>query len=74
MTTLFMATKQDIERISLFLADYMDSSSAEDWDVYIKEFMRTPLNGTEYAKVRENAREIVKGRRTPVMDAMKDSK
>jgi len=74
MNRVNVATKQDIERISLILAEYMESSSAEDWDKYIKEFMRTPLNSMELAKVREDAREIVNGRRTPVMDAIKDCK
>lgn len=66
-----MATKQDIEKLALALAKYMESSKVSDWEAWIQEFMKTPLNSMEYAKVREDARSITIARQTPVMKELK---
>jgi hypothetical protein len=66
-----VATKQDIERLALFLATYMETSKVSDWEKWIDAFMKSPLNPQEYAKVREDARKIVERRQSPVMKEMK---
>jgi hypothetical protein len=66
-----MATKQDIERLALFLATYMETSKIADWERWIDAFMKAPLNAQEYAKVREDARKIVDRRQSPVMRELK---
>jgi hypothetical protein len=66
-----MATKQDIEKLSLALAKYMESGTIRDWETWIQEFMRAPLTSMEYAKVREEAKKITLGRQSPVMQQMK---
>jgi hypothetical protein len=73
MTTkeLSIATKQDIERLALFLATYMETSKIVDWERWLEEYMKAPLNSQEYAKVREDARRIVEKRQSPVMKEMK---
>ena len=69
-----MATKQDIERLALSLATYMETCDGHDWERWIADFKSTPMVKLEYAKVREMAKEIVEKRNSPVMRELKGSK
>jgi hypothetical protein len=66
-----VATRQEIDKLADKLAIYMETQSTLDWDSWMGEFMTTPLVSSEYAKVREMAKEIKKGRETPVIKELR---
>ena len=66
-----MATKQEIEKLALSLAQYMETSTTQSWDKWLRDFMKAPLTSQELALVRESAREITERRKSPVLREMK---
>jgi hypothetical protein len=66
-----VATSQQIRSLASCLATYMQNTKFESWDVWIEEFISTPLNEKEYDEVRKLARIYLDRRDSPLIKALK---